>query len=285
MADSQSPQAIDSRYKKLLQGFVILVVSMGVLFAIIWIPKRQVAPWRNILENYKGSPQKLATTEYLKLENDARKLENDARTTLVQAFGGLALLIGLLFTWRNVRATERISQETLRISQETLRISQQGQITERFTKATNQLGETGPAKLAVRLGGIYALERIARDSERDHWPIMEILTAYVREHAPSLPKDIPPFADDLSLMEKSPEVKNQLRLKPMPDIQAILTVLGRRTRIYRKEECLNLANTDLRGADLRKAQLQGAYLRGAQLQRADLDGAQLEGARNVTVRN
>ena len=32
--------------------------------------------------------------------------------------------------------------------------------------------------------GIYALERIAKESREDYWPVMEILTAYVREHAP-----------------------------------------------------------------------------------------------------
>src|SRR3982751_6161439 len=38
----------------------------------------------------------------------------------------------------------------------------------------------GGPNLEVRLGAIYALERIPRDSERDHWPIMEVLCAYVR---------------------------------------------------------------------------------------------------------
>jgi hypothetical protein len=41
----------------------------------------------------------------------------------------------------------------------------------------------GSGQMEVRLGGIYALERIARDSARDHWPIMEILTAYLQTHA------------------------------------------------------------------------------------------------------
>jgi len=36
----------------------------------------------------------------------------------------------------------------------------------------------------VRLGGIYALERIANESEQDHWPIMEVLCTYVRNVAP-----------------------------------------------------------------------------------------------------
>jgi hypothetical protein len=36
----------------------------------------------------------------------------------------------------------------------------------------------------VRLGGTYALERIARDSPPDRATIEEVLTAYLRGHAP-----------------------------------------------------------------------------------------------------
>lgn len=38
--------------------------------------------------------------------------------------------------------------------------------------------------LEVRVGAIYALERISQDSERDRFQIMEILTAYVRQNSP-----------------------------------------------------------------------------------------------------
>jgi uncharacterized protein YjbI with pentapeptide repeats len=121
----------------------------------------------------------------------------------------------------------------------------------------------------VRLGAIYALERIARDSERDHWPIMEILTAYVREHAP---------------WEGEKEQNNQLlwgvRPKLAADIQAILTVIGRRTRTYGKGEDhpLNLTCTDLRGAQLWEAHLEGAFLSKSCLDRAILAWSHLEGA-------
>jgi len=50
-----------------------------------------------------------------------------------------------------------------------------------------QLGATdlrGNPKLEVRLGGIYSLERIANESEKDHFAIMEVLGSYVRLHAP-----------------------------------------------------------------------------------------------------
>ena len=57
---------------------------------------------------------------------------------------------------------------------------EQGQVTDRYTKAIEQLGSD---KLDVRIGGIYALERIARDSARDHPTVMEVLTAFIREHS------------------------------------------------------------------------------------------------------
>jgi hypothetical protein len=59
-----------------------------------------------------------------------------------------------------------------------LQVAEQGQLTERYTKAIEQLGSD---KLDVRLGGIYALERIAADSERDHPTVVEVLSAFVRE--------------------------------------------------------------------------------------------------------
>src|SRR5215210_294551 len=99
----------------------------------------------------------------------------------------LAALGGLYFT----RTSTKDQLEQARKSQEqTQRLTEQGQITDRFTRAIDQLGKVddkGDKLFEVRLGGIYALERIARESEEDYWPILEILTAYVRQNAP-LPK-------------------------------------------------------------------------------------------------
>jgi Pentapeptide repeats (8 copies) len=190
--------------------------------------------------------------------------------SLVQIVGGAAVLASLYFTWG------------------ALEVSREGQITDRFTKAIAQLGEQGSEKLAVRLGGIYALERIARDSERDHWPIMEVLTAYVREHAPwppKRPKDVQPSEGNQAPQEEPRATLKQPPPQLAADIQAVLTVLGQRTHAYEKgkEQRLNLANTDLRGAILRGAQLQGAILASTQLQEAWLGRARLAGATHLTV--
>ena len=176
-------------------------------------------------------------------------LEDEYRRTLAQILGGLALLYGLHLTQRRVVATE------------------EGQITERFTQAIQQLGDD---KMAIRLGGIYALERIAKDSKKDHGPIMEVLTAYVREKAIQRGKYAEEAAEE-----------------PTTDIQAILTVIGRRkivkTEKVKVDDFLHLSNTHLAGvmlitADLSRVLLGGANLSGAKLQRAGLSRAMLSGA-------
>jgi hypothetical protein len=79
---------------------------------------------------------------------------------------------------------------------------------------------------------------------------MEVLTAYVRQHA---------------AWKKEPqEEKQEGQFKPpAPDIQAILTVLGRRARTFERgeDQRLDLRATDLRGANLAGAHLEGAFLR------------------------
>lgn len=193
---------------------------------------------------------------------------------MAQIAAGVALLFGLYFTWRRVE-----------IAQNRLETQQDQQVTERFTRSIDQLGATddkGNKRLEIRLGGIYALERIARDSERDHWPIMETLTTYVREHALWQPKESLQGVSSREAPNRPDhsEPKHAKGPRPDPDIQAILTVLRRRTRYKGNGEAerLDLHTTALRGANLTAAHLEGARLEGAFLSRARLEGAILGGA-------
>lgn len=183
---------------------------------------------------------------------------NAARTTLAQIVGGVFLLAGVYATVQNLA----MAQESVAVAQKSLSVAQEGQITDRFTKAIEQLGEPGDQKLAARLGGIYALERIANESGKDHWPIMEVLTAYVRENA-----------------SKQTQVSIE-DFKLAADIQAILTVLGRRVRKYEDPDqmTLDLSQADIRGAFVDEAQLDGTYLYGADISHAHLPHAHLAGA-------
>jgi hypothetical protein len=113
------------------------------------------------------------------------------RKDVAQALGlitaGAAGAFGIYFTWRTQRLArehqeqnQQSTQAQLDNAQEELRLTRQGQMTERFTQAIEQLGSD---KLEIRLGGIYSLERTAQEEKNYHWPVMEVLTSYVRRHA------------------------------------------------------------------------------------------------------
>jgi len=221
---------------------------------------------------------------------------------MAQIAGGLALLFGLYFTWRRVE-----------ISQRTLETQQDQQVTERFTRAIDQLGATdeeGNKRLEIRLGGIYALERIAQDSpKRDYSTVFEVLSAYVRENTSrstkenAKPNTEPNTEAEHPLRRRlrrlhtvfisreaeqevgadQPETESQLN-RPPTDVQAILEVLSR----LRKLEEYGIVSEELGAAiDLREADLSGANLSGATFFRAyfiraNLSGACLSGAKELT---
>jgi hypothetical protein len=172
---------------------------------------------------------------------------DNARGRLLALSAGAFAAGALLFTARNYL------------------LSRQGHVTDRYTKAIEQLGSD---KLDVRIGGIYALERIARDSTRDHITVMEVLTAFIREHS----REPWPLPGD-----NGPEPERSTR----PDVQAAVTVIGRRDA-KRETRPIDLRYAILTRADLREAHLRGAnfvhaYLDGADLSFADLRYAFLDG--------
>ncbi|MGR7028213.1 pentapeptide repeat-containing protein [Geodermatophilus sp. URMC 62] len=145
----------------------------------------------------------------------------------------------------------------------TYRLSREGHITDRYSKAVDQLASE---KIEARLGGIYALERLMRDSPADQPTIMETLAAFVRVHAPRTSPDTPTDGT-------SPSVPDH----PAGDVQAVLTVLGRRHTIW-GEPPIDLRGTKLTGFSLYKASLNDANLQGADLTNVYLIGADLTGA-------
>ena len=220
--------------------------------------------------------------------------ENQDRTTLAQIFGGIAIGIGLYYTWKRIT----IAEDELKTIQENLKVSQEGQITERFTWAVDQLGAIDQSRnpaIEIRLGGIYALERISTESEKDYWPIMEILTAYVRKNSSidNRLKENSMTSKVISMVIQTNKnaKKEYSKERNIPlDIQAILTVIGRRKNYlnYGESNHLNLEMAYLQGADLKDAHLEGAnlidvHLEGADLTGTNLEEADLKQAKNLTI--
>jgi hypothetical protein len=118
---------------------------------------------------------------------------------------------------------------------------------------------------------------------------MEVLTAYVRQHAPWRPEEAQQVEEDAATEKKSEEdpsgesEPSEVHPAPAPDIQAIMTVIRRRTRSYRQEEPepLDLTETNLSGAYLWLANLSEANLRLADLSEADLTKERLQLAESL----
>lgn len=165
------------------------------------------------------------------------------RTALLGLIAGTLAAIGAVYTAR------------------TFALNRRGQVTDQYLRAVEQLGNK---EIDVRIGGIYALERLARDSPGDHATIMDVLAAYVRAHAHVAKDTVGPAGHD---------------------IQAVITVLSRRQRRAesRRPIAFDLSATNLRGvrADdlhLRDVRLSFAHLEDVTFPGADLRGANFNGA-------
>jgi uncharacterized protein YjbI with pentapeptide repeats len=173
----------------------------------------------------------------------------------------------------------------------------QRRIVESFSKAVEQLGSE---KLELRVGSIFALERLSKENPDDYWTIMEVLTAFVRERmrCTTIMARLSERAYFLWLQAGRPEGRSDEfwveavrleRLEQTPtDIAAILTVIKRRSAENQQREedkgwRFDLSGTYLREANLmdfilKAANLNGAHLEGANLEEAHLEGANLEEA-------
>ena len=137
-------------WKGLFPAAVLAVPAW--LLCLLWrIPKWQVT-----------AAEKRGTIE----PRDAADLEDTFRKTFAQVIAGIGAAGALYFTYQ---ANEAAKDK---------------QLTDQYAKAVEQLGTGVPGddKLAIRLGGIYSLARIANVSEKDRWPSLQVLAAYVREY-------------------------------------------------------------------------------------------------------
>ncbi|MEM9032308.1 MAG: pentapeptide repeat-containing protein [Pseudomonadota bacterium] len=212
----------------------------------------------------------------------------------------LAALIGLPFL---ILRTMNLQRQT--------NIQQESHYTQLYTEAIKQLGagkrskervkynpktkrdEPDPDKwgrtivpsdegLELRLGAIYALERIARESRKDHWPIMEVLCAFIRSN-PVKAIEVPEINDHLvggDLQSALDKLRDAVEALPSPalDIQAAMDVIGRRTYTQIEWEEKNRANELDRSLNLSEANLQKINASRGRFEHANFNGADCQGA-------
>lgn len=179
--------------------------------------------------------------------------------------GALAFVFAL---WRGWEAEHQSSA-----AQRQSETAQQSLLNERYQTGAEMLGH---AALPVRLGGFYALRRLAEDyPEQYHIQIMELLCAFVR-----FPTTDESIESDLT----SVELQEGVRIL-RPDVQGVMQSIGSRSRrgitlerdigfrLYLRGA--KMSGLQLQDGDLSRAWLTRSSLCGAILPRVDLSGARL----------
>lgn len=217
-----------------------------------------------------------------------------ALTPLVAAGAAVAALLNFQETREHNRRTFEITQRQLDLAREQFAAGQEqtreqvelqrrGQLTERFTRSIDQLGQTGRERLDLRIGGLYGLEQVAFDDpEQLHSPVVEVVTAFIRRST-----EAPRIRESDGSYRIQVDLDPSRTTAPGPDIQAALTILGRRTHSRDRNppnlQFAEIPQAQLSGAHLERANLFSVNLMAAQLLDAQMTAATLTNARLQTA--
>ena len=239
------------------RGWLVLLVLAVAIAAGIW----------NVI-NYWDS---LSTTFWDWLRDGPDRMESGSTTVrnlgLVIA-GVIALPLAI---WRSI-----VAQRQANTAQQTL-------LNERYQQGAEMLGND---LLTVRLGGIYALQRLAEEHpEQYHIQIMRLFCAFARHPTEDesvgnnwVPADLElsTLRTDIQDVVKAISACHGKQIKLDRDANFRLELSGANLAgVYLVNA--NLANANLHGVNLSDAQLTGGNLSGATFWDTNLRGANLKG--------
>ena len=142
--------------------------------------------------------------------------------------------------------------------------AQQGLLNERYQKGAEMLGNK---VLSVRLGGIYALERLsAEHPQQYHIQIMKLLCAFMR-----YPTEDEDYQNKLA--ERNADLRTAY--SPREDVRAAMDFISSRDETLVEIEKSQDFRLNLMGADLSHTQIEDANLSGAMLHYANLSNTQI----------
>ena len=177
------------------------------------------------------------------------------------------LIAAALAIWRS-----RVAERQANITSQQADTAQRGLLNERYQKGAEMLGNP---VLAVRLGGIYALQSLAQEYPKQYYlQIMRLLCAFVRY----------PILDTIS--ERKQATFGTLTdgtVSIRQDVQSAINAIDACRWENIALECYgddvsSWDSPNLYGADLRGANLDNVNLYLAEISRADLSGASISRA-------
>jgi hypothetical protein len=230
----------------MIHFWVVLVVALGSALVAVAVISFLMGPVANRIADREAR---------LRPERQA-DVRSTTRDTLLKAAGGLVLLLGAVGTVGTLAYTAQTARASLKEAQAAESeavVAHDSQVIGSYGTAIDQLAS---AKADERLGGIYGLERVMRESHVDQPAIVDVLCDFVREHSRSG--------------------------NPPVDILAAVSVVARRDPAWDGNpvdlDGAHLNNAELPAAHFKGANLSGAFMGGIELPKADLRDADLGSA-------
>ncbi len=157
-----------------------------------------------------------------------------------------------------------------RVAERQANTAEHGLLNERYQKGAEMLGST---VLTVRLGGIYALSRLASECpEKYHIQVMQLLCAFVRNPTSKDNEDVHAAMEAIGNRNQM-QIAVEQQAKYRADLRN--ADLKNQTLYGMNLSRVSFAGADLSGAYLGKAVLSDADFFGAKLVKANLSGANL----------
>ncbi|MEV3852642.1 pentapeptide repeat-containing protein [Streptomyces microflavus] len=190
-------------------------------------------------------------------------------------------VVGLWYSNVQTRQANEQARQANEQARDDRALAKEGQITDRYTAAVGNLGED---KMDVRLGGIYALERIMQDSRRDQPTIANVLATYIRTHAAKppakgqdIPADVHAALTVLAARDTTRDGRFLLNLHgaKLPNSTFVFPAKAAVALHRAKLDGSRLTTEYLLGADLSDAYLRDIFVRSTSLHRTNLVGVNL----------
>lgn len=175
-----------------------------------------------------------------------------------------------------------VAHQQARAAAEQARVALENHITGIFSKSVELMGFVRESRTAgtngaqivqsvpnieLRLGALYSLERLLAESAKDQRAILETLCAYVRENSRLEIPDDEAQAKEFSLGKLPPAPTRRA------DVQAALTIIGRRPETLQARAKAEGWRLDLRNANLVGYDLSELNYDGARFSNSFLDSA------------
>ncbi|MDD9802839.1 MAG: pentapeptide repeat-containing protein [Deltaproteobacteria bacterium] len=191
------------------------------------------------------------------------------RNLILMTAGLITFIISI---WRAQIADKQAKASNIQAEAtiEQIKIAAQSQITDRFTRAIEQLGKSGDDILFLRIGAIQALERIGNDSLGDLPAVIRLLAGFSRQTS-------------IAWYESIRNQEGQVVVTPLDvaeAVRALARLNDKHLEFLREQEIfIDLSRACLQRLDLPNSNLSGFDFGSCNLSNANLNNANLSDAK------